>query len=93
MLLAAVNALFAMGALAIAMQAARKGLPFIRYGWTLLQIATSHPDYRVNVERRREVSEGGRFLLGGVFWLVVMVGMVIAALYFGGIALRMLYNF
>jgi hypothetical protein len=91
MLLAALNALFAMGALTIALQAFRKGLPFVRYGWTVLQTQTQHPDYRTNVERRRAISEGGRFLVGGILWLMMSLGAVLAAVYFGLQAFTLLY--
>jgi hypothetical protein len=92
MLLAAVNALFAMGAFTIALQAFRKGLPFVRNGWIILQTQTQYPDYRTNVERRRAVQEGGRFLIGGILWLVMSLGALLAAGYFGAQAFTLLYS-
>lgn len=92
MLLAAINAIFAMGALTIAMQAFRKGLPFLRNGWTVLQTQTQHPDYRTNVERRRAINEGGRFLIGGILWLVMSLGAALAAAYFGIQAFTLIYG-
>jgi hypothetical protein len=88
MFLLTVNALFAAGAFAIAMQAVRKGLPFIRSGWDAIQTQTGHPDFRVNVERRRAISDGGRFLLGGLLWLLTALIAFAAAVYFGLEALR-----
>ncbi|MEO8608251.1 MAG: hypothetical protein ABI690_10235 [Chloroflexota bacterium] len=92
MLLASLNAIFATGALAIAMQAVRKGLPFIRSGWAMIQIQTSHPDFRYNVERRRAISDGGRFLVGGVLWLVTGAAALAGAVYFGIQAFTLLYR-
>ena len=91
MLLATLNAIFAMGALAIATQAARKGIPFVRDGWTMIQAQTSHPDFRYNVERRRAISDGGRFLIGGVLWLVTGAAALAGAVYFGVQAFNLLY--
>jgi hypothetical protein len=91
MLLAALNAIFAMGALAIATQAVRKGLPFVRDGWTLIQTQTSHPDFRYNVERRRAISDGGRFLVGGILWLLTGAAAVAGAIYFGIQTYTLLY--
>ena len=88
MFLLTVNALFAAGAFAIAMQAVRKGLPFIRSGWDAIQTQTEHPDFRYNVERRRAISDGGRFLLGGLMWLLTALIAFAAAVYFGLEALR-----
>ena len=88
MFLLTVNALFAAGAFAIAMQAVRKGLPFIRSGWDAIQTQTGYPDFRVNVERRRAISDGGRFLLGGLLWLLTALLAFAAAVYFGLEALR-----
>ena len=88
MFLLTVNALFAAGAFAIAMQAVRKGLPFIRSGWDAIQTQTGHPDFRYNVERRRAISDGGRFLLGGLLWMVTALAAFAAAIYFGLEAFR-----
>jgi hypothetical protein len=90
MFLLTVNALFAAGAFAIAMQAMRKGLPFIRSGWDAIQTQIGHPDFRYNIERRRAISDGGRFLVGGLLWLVTALVAFAAAVYFGLEALRQL---
>jgi hypothetical protein len=92
MLLATLNAIFAMGAFTIALQAFRKGLPFLRSGWTTLQVQTQHSDFRTNVERRRAVQDGGRFLIGGILWLVMSAVALAAAVYFGVQAFTMLYG-
>ncbi|MBZ0287331.1 MAG: hypothetical protein K8I30_06935 [Anaerolineae bacterium] len=91
MLLATINAIFAMGALAIAIQAARKGIPFVRDGWTLIQTQTRHEDFRHNVERRRAISDGGRFLVGGALWLITGSAALAAAIYFGVQAFSIVY--
>jgi hypothetical protein len=91
MLIATINAIFAMGAFGIALQAFRKGLPFIRSGWNALQSQTDHPDFRTNVERRRAIADGGRFLLGGLLWLVTALIAFAGALYFGAQAYSLLY--
>jgi hypothetical protein len=93
MLIATINAIFAMGAFGIALQAFRKGLPFIRSGWNALQSQTDHPDFRHNVERRRAISDGGRFLLGGLLWLVTALIAFGAILYFGAQAFTMMFQF
>jgi hypothetical protein len=90
MLLITVNAIFALGAFGVAMQAAGKALPFIRSGWDALQTQTQHPDFRHNVERRRAISDGGRFLVGGLLWLVTALAALGAGLYFGAQVLGML---
>ena len=92
MLLATLNAIFATGALAIAMQAVRKGLPFVRSGWTIIQAQTSHPDFRFNVERPRSISDGSRFLIGGLLWLVTGVVALAGAIYFGIQAYSLLFS-
>ena len=92
MLLASLNAIFATGALAIAMQAIRKGLPFVRSGWTIIQAQTSHPDFRYNVERRRAISDGSRFLIGGVLWLVTGAIALAGTIYFSIQAFSLVYH-
>jgi hypothetical protein len=86
MLIITINALFGAGCLFFTQRAFRRGWPFLRIGWTAVQASASQPDFRVNVFRRRAISEGGRFLLGGLFWLVAAGVGLVAALYFSRLA-------
>lgn len=90
MLLATLNAGFAIGALTIAMQAFRKGLPFLRYGWLLIQTGADAGDSDRNVERRHSVSEGGRFFLSGLLWLGGALLASVGVIYFGAQAFLLL---
>lgn len=82
MVLVTLNGAFGAGFLFFAMNALRRGWPFLRDGWLALQTQGSQPDARQNVERRRAISQGGRFFLGGLMWLVAAVISFAAALYF-----------
>jgi hypothetical protein len=92
MLLVTLNAAFGAGFLLFAMNAGRRGWPFAKHGWLLIQAQTAHPDYRENVERRRSISEGGRFLIAGVLWLGASLGSALAGVYFSVQALTMMYG-
>ncbi len=93
MLLVTLNGAFAAGFFFFAMRALKQGWPFLKHGWLMMQTQTSHEDYRFNVERRRAISEGGRFLIGGILWLVGGVAALIGSLYFSAVAFHMLYGF
>lgn len=82
MLLATLNAGFAIGALTIAFQALRKGIPFLRYGWLLIQTGSA-ADVQQNVESRHSASEGGRFFFSGLLWLGGGLAALVGAVYFG----------
>lgn len=82
MLIVTINALFGAGCLFFAQRAFMRGWPFLRTGWMAVQANASQPDFRVNVFRRLAISEGGRFLLGGLFWLASALVGLIAAVYF-----------
>lgn len=86
MLIVTINALFGAGCFFLAQRAFRRGWPFLRTGWTAVQANASQPDFRINVFRRQAISEGGRFLLGGIFWLATALISLIAALYFSRLA-------
>jgi hypothetical protein len=92
MLTVTLNAVFCFGATMLALQCWGKGWPFARHGWQMIQAQVAHPDYRVNVERRRAISEGGRFLLAGIGWLLGCGLLALAALYFGWLAFRLTYG-
>lgn len=92
MLLVTLNAAFGAGFLFFAMRARQRGWPFVKHGWLTIQTQTAFPDYRFNVERRRAISEGGRFLIGGLFWLTASLGGFIAALYFSVQAFNLMYG-
>ncbi|MBN2470049.1 MAG: hypothetical protein JXN59_04920 [Anaerolineae bacterium] len=51
----------------------RQAMPLIRVGWDAIDAGVQHPDYRTDSGRRRLISEGGVFLLGGIFRLMVGV--------------------
>jgi hypothetical protein len=92
MLTVTLNAIFCFGATMLALYCWRRGWPFTWHGWRLIQTQVAHPDYRVNVERRRAIGESGRFLLGGLGWLVGGGCLLVAAVYFGWLALRLTYG-
>lgn len=76
------NAAFGAGFIAFAFSALRRGLPFARSGWLAIQTSTADPDYRRNVERRRAISEGGRFLIAGLLWLGASAASLAIGAYF-----------
>jgi hypothetical protein len=82
MLLVTLNGAFATGFLFFAMRALQRGWPFLRAGWTAIRVQVAHPDFRQNIERRRIISEGGIFLLGGVLWLAASVIALLVGGYF-----------
>ena len=86
------NAVFCFGATTLAIYCWQKGWPFTRHGWRMIQTQVGHPDYRVNVERRRAIGDGGRFLLAGVGWLIGSGLLGVAAVYFGWLAFRLTWN-
>lgn len=71
MLLLVVNAFFSAAFFAGCRFALRRALPFLRTGWQAVAAQMQHADARTNVERRRAIAEGGRYLLGGGGWLVI----------------------
>jgi hypothetical protein len=81
-LLVTVNAAFGAGLFFFAFRALQRGWPFLKTGWLMMQTQTSAPDFRTNVERRRAISEGGRFLIGGLLWLAAGLGSFVGAAYF-----------
>lgn len=89
MVMLTLNAIFALGFASAGLNAARRGWPFVRHGWLLLSL--NAPDAGLNVERRRAVSEGGRFLLGGALWLLSAAGALALAAYFGFQVMTALY--
>lgn len=87
MLLFTVNTVFAAIFLLAARGALRRALPFLRAGWSAIRTETQKPDYRVNITSRRVISEGGRFLLGGLVWLGIALGSAAYGLLFAWRAL------
>jgi hypothetical protein len=62
-LLAGVFALYARSAL-------MRGALFFRYGLLTIRIEVDRQsNYRVDVRARRQISEGGAFVIGGLLWL------------------------
>ncbi len=70
MLLTTIHSIFAFIFLSFAVTALRRAYPLWLTGWYAIQAAVQHPDYRHDVESRRAISSGGRFLIGGIFWLL-----------------------
>jgi len=89
MLLLALNAIFAGLFLKFARDTFKRALPFLRIGWATISAETQKPDYRHNIESRRVISEGGRFLLGGIVWLGITVILVGFGLFFAYEAVRL----
>lgn len=71
MLLAVVHAIFALICLWFARAAIRHALPFIRTGWQTIDAEVQKPDYRQAFASQQRISEGGRFLVGGIIWLLI----------------------
>jgi hypothetical protein len=92
MLTVTLNAIFCFGAATLALYCWRKGWPFSRLGWQMIQAQVAHPDYRLNVERRRAIEAGGRFLVAGIGWLIGGGLLAVAAVYFGWLAFRLMYG-
>lgn len=92
MILIILNSAFAVGLFFFSMRAVQQGWPFLKHGWLMMQTQTSDPDFRYNVERRRAISEGGRFLIGGIMWLVAGIGAFVAAIYFSLQAWNIMYG-
>ena len=91
MLLGTLNAIFALASFYLSRVGLQRGWPFIKTGWLAIQTQAEHPDVRENVFRRLTVTEGGRFLIGGIGWLVVGILALIAGIYFMITAYQMLY--
>ncbi len=83
MLLTTVNSIFAFIFLSFAYSALRRASPLLMTGWYAIQGAVQRPDYRHDVESRRAISNGGRFLIGGLFWGISGLVSGGAGLYFG----------
>ena len=90
MLLATLNAIFATASFFLAQRSLQRGWPFIRTGWMAVQ--AHQPDMRENVFRRLALTEGGRFLIGGIFWLLTGIIALIAGLYFTVLAYQGMYG-
>ncbi len=92
MLAITLNAAFGAGCLFFAMRAFRLGWPFLRDGWLAVRTQAAQSDTPLNVEQRRLVSEGGRFLIGGVLWLGAGVIGTLAGVYFTVQAYQLMYS-
>jgi hypothetical protein len=77
MLLAIVNAIFATLFWRFALSSLRRGRAFVRTGWLAIDASVAQPGFRQDINRRRTIDEGGRFLLGGLTWLVLGLGAVV----------------
>ena len=82
MLLLALNAIFAGLFFNFARTTFKRAIPFLRAGWATISVETKKPDYRHNIESRQAISEGGRFLIGGIVWMGLTLGLVGLAVFF-----------
>ncbi len=92
MLLATLNAIFATASFFLAQRSLQRGWPFIKTGWLAIQTQAEHPDVRENVFRRLAVTEGGRFLIGGIGWLLMGVLALVAGIYFTVVAYQGMFG-
>ena len=92
MLLVTLNAIFAAASFFLAQRGLQRGWPFIKTGWMAVQANANQPDVRQNVFRRLAVTEGGRFLIGGIAWLVMGILALIAGIYFTVLAYQGMYG-
>jgi hypothetical protein len=92
MLLGTVNAVFALASFFLARRSLERGWPFIQTGWSAIQSQAQYPDVRENVFRRLTVSEGGRFLMGGIAWLTMGILALLAGIYFMVTAYQTLFS-
>ncbi|MEQ8673176.1 MAG: hypothetical protein RLP44_20205 [Aggregatilineales bacterium] len=82
MLILALNAVFAGIFLVFSRTAFLRARLFLMLGWNTVRAEVIKPDYRQNVESRRLISEGGRFFLGGLFWLIATLVAFSLGIYF-----------
>ncbi len=92
MLLGSLNAIFAMAAFFLSRRGLERGWPFIKTGWLAIQSQAEHGDVRENVFRRLTASEGGRFFLGGIGWLIIAILALLAGIYFTIVAYQTLFS-
>ena len=82
MLLLALNAIFAGLFLNFARNTFKRAIPFLRIGWESISVETQKPDFRHNVESRQNIREGGRFLIGGIVWMVITLVLIGLGIFF-----------
>lgn len=91
MLLLTVNSLFALAFAAGTRFAWKRARLFLRTGWIAIDAQMQHDDYRHNVERRRAIAEGGRYLIGGGGWLVICIVAAGYTLFFVSETIQLLF--
>jgi hypothetical protein len=84
------NGIFAGLAFGIARTSVNHAWPLLRVGWTAIDAAVSQPDFRHNVESRRQISEGGFLLLSGIAWAIGALIALGAAIFFSVEVIRLL---
>lgn len=70
MLLASLNAVFAYIFGAFAYHQVPRGWQYVCAGWLAIQTQAAHDKPKRDIERQRLISEGTRFFLSGIFWLL-----------------------
>jgi hypothetical protein len=92
MLLGSLNAIFAIASYFLSRRSLERGWPLARVGWLAIQSQAEHDDVRENIFRRLTVTEGGRFLLGGIGWLTVGILALLAGIFFTVMAYQTMFN-
>lgn len=69
MLLASVNAIFALIFGSFTLRASQRGWLFLRGGWNMIQSQAAPGDKSPPELNREAASQGGQFLLAGILWL------------------------
>ncbi len=72
-MVAAITLIFGLVFCLLSWRVLRLALPLVRVGWDAIDAGVQRPGYRQDMERRRLISEGGAFLLAGIFRLMVGV--------------------
>ena len=70
MVLASINAIFALVFGSIAWQSIPRGWMFVKLGWRAMDSTSNISDAVLEVEKRRDLEHANRFLLAGIGWLV-----------------------
>ena len=92
MLIGSLNAIFAMAAFFLSRRGLERGWPFVKTGWLAIQSQAEQDDVRENVFRRLTASEGGRFFLGGIGWLLIGILALVAGIFFTVMAYQNLFS-
>lgn len=90
MILVTLNAVFAMIFGLFAWRTVPRGWWLLRSGWLLLDTHAAHSEDRQRPANRQAISQGGRFFLAGILWLLAALAAGTMALGFAWQALVLL---